>query len=121
MMEHKRSRDCIDTVIYAEVDARQFVLDMLAHSYDIHAATHEIEAEFFNGAENVGDMPDPTYLQRVLNYWLHFDLLPAPVDKLVFSNKYEIGVLQSKPLRCPRPLPTDGTALMQAKMKKGKV
>jgi hypothetical protein len=122
MMEQqlKRSRELEDVVVHARLNARRFMFDLLSASYVMHVMTHTWEEKYCNGVDNRTDSPLPDYCERLVDYWLHYDLLPAPEDELVFSNKYDYGVLQSKPLRCPRALPTDGTLLQQAKAKKGK-
>ncbi len=105
----KRSRDCIDTVVYARINARKFVLNLVSTSYVMHLMTHQWEELYCGGVDNRSSAPVPDYCERLVDYWLYYDLLPAADTELVFSNKYDIGVLQSKPLRRPPPLPTDGS------------
>ena len=116
----KRSRECIDTVVHARINARRFLFNLLASSYVMHVMTHQWEEECCDGNDNLSEEPELIWCERVADYWLYHDLLPEPDAELVFSNKYDIGTLQSKPLRCPRALPTDGTCLAQAAKKKGK-
>ncbi len=112
----KRSRDCVDTIVYYETSARQFNFDLLANGYLMHKATVEWETEFCDGMDNEnGDDPLPDPSLRVLRYWLAYDLLPASNEVIRFTNLYDNGVAQTRSKRCPPALHTDGSCLRRAR------
>ncbi len=121
-MSERRSRYCIDTVVFHESNARQFCFEMLANGYLMHKATMEWEAEFCCGADNNnGDNPYPDPTARVLRYWLAYDLLPETDETIRFSNLYDNGVAQTRKVRCPPALATDGSCIKRAKVQQERI